>query len=205
MKPRPALRYPVEKEIPMPTRLSRLALVILVAVPISRLASAQESRPVPPSPSKSAQRETVADIRNVGTALFSWLTDQVESDAPAPDSVLEPESESPCLSWKTKDVECKVAQIDKLPLISWEDLTKLLVPTYIGSVPEKDAWGNPYEYRLDTKHFLNKSVMAIRSAGKDGAFSGTQYESGAFAPAEEDQDLVWKDGFFVRWPESKPK
>ena len=189
----------------MPTRLSRLALVMLVAVPFSHLASAQEPRPAQPAPSKSAQRQSVADIRNVGTALFSWLTDQVVSDTPAPDSVLEPESEAACLSWKTKDVECKVVEIDKLPLISWEDLTKLLVPTYIQSVPEKDAWGNSFEYRLDTKHFLNKSVMAIRSAGSDGTFSGTRYESSAFAPAEEDQDVVWKDGFFVRWPESQTK
>jgi hypothetical protein len=189
----------------MPTRLSRLALMVLLSLTFSRLATAQEPRPAQPAPSKSAQRQTVADIRNVGTAMFSWLTDQVVGDSPTPDSVLEPESESACLSWKTKDTECKVVQIDKLPLISWEDLTKLLVPTYIQSIPEKDAWGNPYEYRLDTKHFLNKSVMAIRSPGKDGTFSGERYESSAFTPAEEDQDLVWTDGFFIRWPESKPQ
>lgn len=190
----------------MPTRLSRLALVILLAVTFSRLVSAQEPKPAQAAPSTSAQQMTVADIRNVGTAMFSWLVDQVDRDAPAPpDSVFEPESDPACLSWKEKDVNCKVLQIDKLPLISWEDLTKLLVPNYIQSIPEKDSWGNPFEYRLDTKHFLNKSVMAIRSAGKDGAFSGTRYENGTFPAAEEDQDLVWMEGFFIRWPDQMPK
>src|SRR5262245_46350922 len=34
-----------------------------------------------PVADKAAQRRTVADLRNVGTAMFSWLTDQVGAAA----------------------------------------------------------------------------------------------------------------------------
>ena len=35
---------------------------------------------VPPS-DKTSQKQTVADIRNTGTAMFSWLTDQIGAAA----------------------------------------------------------------------------------------------------------------------------
>jgi hypothetical protein len=43
--------------------------------------------------------------------------------------------------------------------------------------------------------------MAIRSAGRDGAFSGDTYTAGAFDPLDYDQDIVWADGVFIRWPQ----
>jgi hypothetical protein len=45
--------------------------------------------------------------------------------------------------------------------------------------------------------------MAIRSPGNDGTFSGNRYELGAFQPGDANQDLVWMNGFFIRWPERK--
>ena len=52
---------------------------------------------------------------------------------------------------------------------------------------------------------FNRGVMTIRSAGKDGVYSGDRYEAGTFAPGDTNQDLVWLDGFFVRWPEKDIK
>jgi len=43
--------------------------------------------------------------------------------------------------------------------------------------------------------------MAIRSAGSDKTFSSDIYKVGGFAPVDSSQDIVWMDGFFVRWPE----
>ena len=38
----------------------------------------------------------------------------------------------------------------RVPVISREALAELLVPKYLAEVPEKDGWGHPYEYRLQT-------------------------------------------------------
>src|SRR5262249_45586770 len=159
----------------------------------------------PPQSSESARAlaQTVHDMRNVGTALFAWLTDEVDDDTP---QATDPENDKTCVSREqetSSGVEmdvCTSREIDRLPIISYQELTRILVPQYIAAIPEKDGWGHPFEFRLDREHLLNRSVMAIRSAGSDGKFSGTHYEFGAFKPADAGQDLVWMDGFFIRWP-----
>ena len=139
-----------------------------------------------PQDDAAAQKRTIADLRNIGTAMFSWLTDQVgaaaagQSQTPqAPDS----------------------ADLAKYPPISREDLIKILVPTYLQTVPELDGWGHPYELYLNTADPTGQTVMALRSPGRDGKFSGGTYKVGAFPAESYDDDLVWVDGYFVRWPE----
>ena len=80
-------------------------------------------------------------------------------------------------------------------------VASVLVPQYLQSVPEKDGWKNDYEYYLNTANVLAKTVMAIRAGGRDGYVSGTQYTVVGFDPTDYDQDIVWADGFFVRWPQ----
>ncbi|HWM90128.1 MAG TPA: hypothetical protein VN493_05125 [Thermoanaerobaculia bacterium] len=138
-----------------------------------------------PLSDRQAQARTVVDVRNVGTAMFSWLIDQVGLAPPGPPRVSE------------------ALTVDFLlyPEISHSDLESLLVPQYIQSVPELDGWGHPYDYRLNTANPLAQQVMAIRSPGRDGAFSGNSYAVGSFDPDHFDEDIAWADGFFVRWPE----
>ena len=141
----------------------------------------------------------------MGTALFSWLSDQDNEDSKS--SPRDPKADKACLSWGhetfagVEDEVCKSVAIDRLPVISYQELRKLLVPDYIAVLPEKDGWGHPFEFRLARKHLFSRCVMAIRSAGSDRAFSGNRYKRGGFPPAETGQDLVWMDGLFVRWPE----
>jgi hypothetical protein len=40
--------------------------------------------------------------------------------------------------------------------------------------------------------------------GQDGTFSDNHYDQGGFPSVETGKDLVWLDGFFIRWPERKP-
>lgn len=136
----------------------------------------------------AAQKRTIADLRNVGTAMFSWLTDQVGAAAAGQSQTPEPAS----------------ANLSDYPAISREELAKILVPMYIQEIPELDGWGHPYEYHLNTANPLGERVMAIRSPGRDGQFSGDTYKIGPFGAERFDDDLVWVDGFFVQWPE-KPK
>jgi hypothetical protein len=128
-----------------------------------------------------AQRRTVADMRNVGTAMFVWVTDQVGAAAAGQ----------------------KAVDLAKFPPVStFAGLEKLLVPKYIQALPERDGWGNPFEYRLNLKNpTAGTSVMSIRSPGRDGKFSGLTYAVEAYPRADYDRDIVWADGYFVQWPQ----
>jgi hypothetical protein len=131
-----------------------------------------------------AQAQTVKDIRNLGTAIFSWLTDQVAASAAA---------------------DPQVVSLGDYPAISYGELRKILVPVYLQEIPEKDGWGHPYEYYLNVANPLAQHVMLIRSNGRDGKASGSSYRVGSFEPASFDDDIVWSDGFFVRWPQAEAK
>lgn len=172
-----------------------------------------------------AQAATVATVRNVGTAMFSWLTDQVGA-APAPGGGLRVAAH---VTWRPApgaasarrgDVAGhlglgRVAErgaqqtegagstydVETVPLITHEDLMAWLVPVYLAELPTTDGWGHDLEYRLNVADVLAQQVMAIRSPGRDGAFAATSYPVAAFAPNAFDEDIVWADGFFVRWPE----
>ncbi|HSS48158.1 MAG TPA: hypothetical protein VLX28_04360 [Thermoanaerobaculia bacterium] len=148
------------------------------------------------------QKQTVADIRNLGTALFSWLTDQVE--ATEAEQAENGTSGAPPPRGSVDDSRQKTIDIQDYPLVSREDLEDFLVPQYIAAIPETDAWGNPYEVRLNTDNLMAKSVMSIRSPGRKGYYSGEVYKIEGFDPTDFDQDLVWADGFFVRWPLAAP-
>jgi hypothetical protein len=152
------------------------------------VAKAREERANQPAATDAeAQKRTVADIRNTGTAMFSWLTDQVGAAAAG-------QSQMP---------DDKRVRLDSYPEISHDELQEILTPDYIQQVPEKDGWGNSYEYFLNVKNPLAPNVMTIRSAGRDGRFSDTDYTVTSFDPEDFDEDIVWSDGYFIRWPEKK--
>lgn len=144
------------------------------------LAKAKEERESQPAATDGeAQKRTVADIRNTGTAMFSWLTDQVGAGAAGQSQI----------------------DMDRYSVLSAEELREILVPQYMQQVPEKDGWGNPFEYYLNVENPLDQQVMSIRSPGRDGKLSADSYTVTAFDPGDFDQDIVWADGFFVRWPQ----
>lgn len=157
---------------------------LLAVLALSGLVLGAAPPQIDPTPEKTdmeKQRQTVADIRNVGTAMFSWLTDQVGASAAG--------------------AQEKVVGLTPYRVISAKELRKLLVPQYIGQLPESDGWGNPYEFRLNVKDAMAKHVMAIRSPGRDGKYSASKYSVRAFDPESYDEDIVWIDGYFVRQPQ----
>jgi hypothetical protein len=175
----------------MSLRNGFLVMTSLALASVSLLAAATP----PPAPhGDDATRKTITDTRNVGTAMWSWYKDQVASKR----------SEE---SHKKAQDESQTTSVDftAVPVISRQDLAKILVPRYIAEIPETDGWGHPYEFRLNTQDPNATRVMAVRSAGKDGHFSGDVYEIGAFPPADLDQDITWIDGYFARWPDAKKK
>lgn len=130
---------------------------------------------------QQSQALTSARINQVGAAMFSWLTDEVGAAAAGQSQV----------------------DLDNYPEISREDLEGILVPTYLAEVPELDGWEHPLEFRLDVANPLALHVMAVRSPGRDGTYTGTSYTAGRFDPDSFDEDVVWADGFSVRAPGSR--
>ena len=133
---------------------------------------------------KAKQKRTVGDMRNVGTCWMSWLTDQVSAGAAG----------SSGRSW----------DLTALTQISSEELLQTLFRTqeffYCQEIPGSDAWGNGFEYYYNAITILGAQAIAIRSTGRDGVFSGTTYQVGPFVSTDYDQDMVWSDGLFIRYP-----
>ena len=164
-------------------------LLLPLLLTVAGLLQAQPPAPAAPPVDIQPQRRTVVDIRQVGTAMLNWLTEQIGKD--------------PVWLAQQKPVPTS-APFDNMPVLSHAELTKLLVPRYIASVPEKDGWGQPYEFRMNvTNPNAAEHVIALRSPGQDGQFSAETYDIGGYFHDEVSQDLAWMDGYFVRWPEGK--
>jgi type II secretion system protein G len=129
---------------------------------------------------KAKQKRTVADLRNVGTAEMSWLTDQIAAASAGAVATLVIGTEY------TASSAASVAN--------------KLVSQYIQEVPVKDGWKTNIDYYLTTD-FSQKKIMALRSLGQKGAADSGTYTAGAFEPTDYEKDIVWADGFFVRWPQ----
>jgi prepilin-type N-terminal cleavage/methylation domain-containing protein len=139
---------------------------------------------------KAKQKRTVADERNTGTAMFSWLTDQLGAAAAGQTTTT-----------ATSGGKVDMGDYEDGKIGSPGDLTTILVPQYLQSIPVKDGWKHDYSYWLKQgDDVLDKQVMAIASGGRDTCSCDT-YTVGPFEPTDYDQDIVWADGFFVRWPE----
>jgi len=179
----------------MPRR-ARSVFVVTVLLPLVAGLAAAGAKPSPHARPKGsvAQERTVADIRRVGAAMSAWFQEQVKAWPTKPHADGDDDAPAP---------------FSALPRISRDDLARILVPKYLAAVPERDGWGNPYEYRLETQDLEAEPLMAVRSAGKDGRFSGDRYREGSFPASREAEDIAWMDGSFVRWPDSiaieKPK
>lgn len=132
---------------------------------------------------KAKQKRTMADMRNVGTAWLSWVTDAVSGAAAGQ------------RTWNGTAYD----------QITAADLFITLHPTstffYLNELPDKDGWKNSYLYGYTGSPALAQ-VIAIGSGGRNGGI-GTSFSSlstGPFTPTDYDQNIVWADGFYVRWP-----
>jgi prepilin-type N-terminal cleavage/methylation domain-containing protein len=129
---------------------------------------------------KAKQKRTMADMALAGKAMFSWMTDAAGAAAAGQ----------------------QVTQVDMADYdgIAYADLTELLVPQYIQTIPRKDGWKIDFFYYLNVSTPNADRVMAIGSGGRDLTFDGGLYVAGGFESNDYDQDMLWADGFWVRWP-----
>lgn len=131
---------------------------------------------------KAKQKRTIADMRIAGGAMFSWLTDQVGAAAAGQSST-----------------QVDLSTYGSVKSVT--DLTTILVPNYLQDIPVKDGWKSPFDYYLNTANPHARNVMAIRSRGRDSQADTTSYTVTSFEPTDYNRDVIWADGFMVRWPE----
>jgi hypothetical protein len=164
--------------------LSTMLGLTVSGLTLAAVMSPLAERALVPRTDQQAQARTAGDIQDIGGAMFSWLTDQVGAAAAGAAQI---SSSVP-------------VQMTDYPVITHAALASLLVPMYLPAVPELDGWNHPYEFHLNTANVGASKVIALRSPGREGTFSGTSYLLGRFDPDSFDEDIVWADGFAIRWP-----
>lgn len=134
---------------------------------------------------KSKQKRSVADIRIVGTAMMAWLTDQDGAGAAAGQAA-------------------STFDFSRVPAVTQAQLEAVLIPQYMQELPLSDGWKNSYEYGLDIATPEGLEIMAMRCRGRNNRVDGGPvYPANSFQPTDYDQDIVWADGQFIRWPEAQ--
>jgi len=127
---------------------------------------------------RARQHRTVADLRHVGAALERYGADAA-AGAVAP----------------------------MAPGTTAAELAGHLAPAYLAQVPAADGWKRPYRFACASRAGGGScDTFCVGSGGRDGVFELDDLHAYAqapqgFAPGLYDQDLVWCDGAFVRWPE----
>jgi prepilin-type N-terminal cleavage/methylation domain-containing protein len=133
---------------------------------------------------KAKQKRTVGDMRDVGASWFSWLTDQIGAAAAGTTG-----------QWDQGNLSLMTGGGDELLSMLYVSSTMF----YIQEVPNTDGWGNNYDYYYSGNP-LTAQVMAIFSPGRTDGDMAAPYQMGPFLATDYDQDIVWSDGFFVRYP-----
>ncbi len=141
---------------------------------------------------KAKQKRTVGDERDWGVAAMSWLTDQVGAASAGQGTQVELDSFAGTFDYAT--------------------IRGQLVPNYIQEMPENDGWKNPFTYGLDISDPLALRVTLVCSFGRNGEEDspvtgtagtdcGGNFSAAPFDPTDYAEDIIWTDGYFVRWPE----
>ena len=133
---------------------------------------------------KARQKNTMATLRNVGTAMMARITDDGAAAA-AGQNVLDPSADFIDTA--------SAGHFNTFALLGSE-----LVPQYIQDIPEKDSWKKTITWYLTLDPGSPHQALAA-SCGKDGACTAT-WTRGTFFATDYVQDIVWTDGQFWFYP-----
>jgi len=137
---------------------------------------------------KAKQKRTVADMRNTGTAYMAYVTDAASAAAAG----------AAAATWNAGNYTAR----------TYATVYAILVPSatffYMEKPPQNDGWKNPYVFG-NNANVLGNQVFGVGSGGNatipaNFAALGTAVVVGPFTPTDYAQNIIWADGFFVRWP-----
>lgn len=132
---------------------------------------------------KAKQKRTMAEARNVGNSMMAWLTDQASAAAAGASTSFD------LGDWSG--------------ITDYDEIHAQLVPAYLQTLPERDGWKRDFGYTMEIEDPQALRLFLITSGGRDGTLEGGQYSVGAFDPTDYDQDIIWGDGLFLRWPQKE--
>jgi len=138
---------------------------ILAAIAIPNLLNALQ---------RGKQKRTMADMRNLATAIESYNVDN---------------NVYPAATTCPSDVPTSAADLNST---SWT----LLRPTYIAQPPFQDGWGHFLKYGTDAQG----QAYVLGSSGRDTTFaipSGTNCGT----TTDFNSDIVYSNGTFIEYPE----
>lgn len=148
---------------------------IIVAIAIPNLLSAVQ---------RSRQKRTMADMRAIANVWETYYVDY---------SYYYAAGECQSASGGT------VSGDDVASSIGYASMTRILVPTYIGKLPQNDGWNNAFRFYVDDT--TRAQAYRIASYGKNGTADGTYCGITRYF----DNDIVFAVGQFVEWPEGAQK
>ena len=135
---------------------------------------------------KAKQKRTLSDARSMVTAFMSLVTD-LSSAAAAGAST-----------------SAAVYDVTKggMDATTADRVEELLVTRYIQTLPALDGWKNAYEFYMGAT-ITSAQLFAVVSGGRDGSIDqGEAFVVTSFTPTDYEQDIVWADGFAVRFPQN---
>lgn len=147
------------------------------------------------------QRETIAEMRNVGIAMMEFITDEAGAAAAGAsvfsgqDGRVWDPADYPSGRRTVTDLEALLARVTDPENRSFR---------YIDFVPVKDSWGRSYHYFFEDRNLLASHVAAIFSCGKPisagDCAQAVPTRIGKFPKRCYASDLVWADGAFIAYP-----
>ena len=138
---------------------------ILAAIAIPNLLNALQ---------RGKQKRTMADIRNLATAVESYNVD----NNTYPDATCSIPPGTPDASGGSA-----------LSSGSWS----LLKPTYIAEPPFNDGWQHPLHYSSG----VNGTAYTLQSSGRDGNFAGLACGT----TTDFNSDIIYSNGTFIQYPD----
>ncbi len=139
---------------------------------------------------KAKQKRTIADIRNIGTAWMSWLTDQAGAASAGAGK-----------TWNGGNTTTQ----------SYEEVFGYLHPSatffYMQEVPEFDGWGHEIQFGMNPKLY-EANVLIICSGGRNGLLAkgcaGGEQIVGDYLTIDYDRNIIWADGALIQRPGRPP-
>lgn len=153
-------------------------------------------RPAPPS---AASRVAVAAATTVVLAVVSWygISGAIDESEHARRKVTMADMRTLATA-----LEARASDTNDYPKVATvAELAPFLVPTYVAKLPLKDGWGNSYRYA--TRPQKEGPSYRLGSAAKSGQWEHeSMWDYTKLATTQHQDDIVWGDGEFIRYPEA---
>jgi general secretion pathway protein G len=120
---------------------------------------------------RSRQKRTMGDIRALATAVEAYHVDNSAFPSAA----------------------CTGGEYTALGTVLDTASFSALSPTYIGSVPVRDGWGNFLVYNVNNGFSRYNIISFGRNGSSDSPGCGTT--------TDFNEDIIYSNGTFIQWPE----